>query len=208
MKVDYSKGKIYKITNDFNNDIYVGSTCDTLVKRFSNHKKDSKKERNEGHPFYKLMNELGHTRFRIQLIEDYPCEDTYQLRQREGHFIREMGTLNLVIAGRTRTEYNQDNKERINEKHKEYKKNNQDKIKQYNIEHKEDIKQYHKIYRENNIESLKEKSKEYRETNKEIIKQRKKEYYEKNKDKINEKLKLKYLEKKSSNSKDNVEILS
>jgi len=45
MKVDYSKGKIYKITNDFNDEIYVGSTCDTLVKRFSNHKKDSKKER-------------------------------------------------------------------------------------------------------------------------------------------------------------------
>ena len=35
MKVDYSQGKIYEITNDYNNDIYVGSTCDTLVKRFS-----------------------------------------------------------------------------------------------------------------------------------------------------------------------------
>ncbi len=44
MKVDYSKSKIYKITNDFNNDIYVGSTCDTLVKRFSNHKMILKKK--------------------------------------------------------------------------------------------------------------------------------------------------------------------
>ena len=41
---DYTKGKIYKITNDFNNDIYVGSTCDTLVKRFSNHKRKSQEE--------------------------------------------------------------------------------------------------------------------------------------------------------------------
>ena len=32
---DFSQGKIYKITNDYNDDIYVGSTCDTLVKRFS-----------------------------------------------------------------------------------------------------------------------------------------------------------------------------
>ena len=126
MKVDYSKGKIYKITNDFNDDIYVGSSCDTLIKRFSNHKKDSKKGKNEEHPFYRLMNEIGHTRFRIQLIEDYPCEDTYQLRQREGHFIREMGTLNLVIAGRTRTEYNQENKEKISAKGKEYREKNRE----------------------------------------------------------------------------------
>jgi hypothetical protein len=33
---------------------------------------------------YKLMNELGFERFRIQLIEIYPCEDIYQHRQREG----------------------------------------------------------------------------------------------------------------------------
>ena len=148
MKVDYSKGKIYKITNDFNDEIYVGSTCDTLVKRFSNHKKDSKKERTKDITFYKLMNEIGHTRFRIQLIEDYPCEDTYQLRQREGHFIREMGTLNLVVAGRTRTEYNQENKEKISAKGKEYREKNREiineKKKEFRKEHKEEIKEYKK----------------------------------------------------------------
>ena len=32
---DFSQGKIYKITNDYNDDIHVGSTCDALVKRFS-----------------------------------------------------------------------------------------------------------------------------------------------------------------------------
>ena len=40
MKVDYLKGKIYKNTNDYNNDIYVGSSSNTLVKRFSGHKTD------------------------------------------------------------------------------------------------------------------------------------------------------------------------
>jgi hypothetical protein len=38
-------------------------------------------------PIYKLMNEIGFERFRIELIEDYPCQDAYQLRQREGHFM-------------------------------------------------------------------------------------------------------------------------
>ena len=27
MSQDFNKGKIYKITNDYNDDIYVGSTC-------------------------------------------------------------------------------------------------------------------------------------------------------------------------------------
>ncbi len=46
MKVDYSQAKIYKITNDYNDDVYVGSTCDTLVKRFSYHKSDASHKRN------------------------------------------------------------------------------------------------------------------------------------------------------------------
>ena len=73
MKVDYSQAKIYKITNDFNDDIYVGSTCDTLVKRFSAHKADFKRECKSQKPLYKLMNEIGFERFRIELIEKHQC---------------------------------------------------------------------------------------------------------------------------------------
>ena len=146
MKVDYSKGKIYKITNDFNNDIYVGSTCDTLVKRFSNHKKDSKKEKKQHYSLYKLMNEIGYTRFRIQLICECPCEDIYQLRQKEGEYIRQMGTLNKTIAGRTKTEYRQDNKEKLKDQCKQYFEQNRDiineKKKEFRKEHKEEIKEY------------------------------------------------------------------
>ena len=53
MKTDYSKSKIYKITNDYNDDVYVGSTCDTLGRRFSRHKSASKKEKKK---HYKLYN--------------------------------------------------------------------------------------------------------------------------------------------------------
>ena len=38
MSQDLSKGNIYIITNDYNDDVYIGSTCDTLIKRFSAHK--------------------------------------------------------------------------------------------------------------------------------------------------------------------------
>ncbi len=53
MSRDFSKGKIYKITNDYNDDVYVGSTCDTLGRRFSRHKSASKKEKKK---HYKLYN--------------------------------------------------------------------------------------------------------------------------------------------------------
>ena len=42
----------------------------------------------------------------MELIEDHPCENIEQLRAREGHFIRQFGTLNAKIAGRTKKEYN------------------------------------------------------------------------------------------------------
>ncbi len=154
MKVNYSQGKIYKITNDFNNEVYVGSTCDTLAKRFSGHKLSMINVRHENRPLYILMNEIGFERFRIELIELCPYEDKYQLRQREGHFIRELGTLNKSIAGRTKQEWTEEKKERI--------KMNVDKEarKLYNMKYNEEHKEQHsikrKVYKEANKEKLRE----------------------------------------------------
>ncbi len=112
MKVDYSKGKIYKITNDYNYDIYVGFTCDTLVKRFSGHHRSSYSTKKKNRPLHKLINEIGFERFRIQLVCDYPCEDKYQLRQKEGKYIQNFGTLNCCIAGRDKKQYQEEYKEK------------------------------------------------------------------------------------------------
>ena len=127
---DYTKAKLYKISNDYIDDIYVGSTCDTLVKRFSYHKSDSKRESRKHYPLYTLMNEIGFERFRIQLIEDYPCEDKYQLTQREGYWIRTTGSLNTRVEGRTLQEskkaHNEKNKIAIAEYKKEYHEKNKE----------------------------------------------------------------------------------
>jgi hypothetical protein len=168
MSRDFNKAKIYKITNDYNDDVYVGSTCDTLGKRFSKHKADMKNEKYRNRPMFKLMNEIGFERFRIQLIIDYPCEDIYQLTQKEGEYIRLLGTLNKNVAGRTQ---------------KEYKKNNKDKIKEYIKINKDKIKEVRKEYYETNKDKIKEYKKQHYETNKDKIKEK----YETNKDKINEK---------------------
>ncbi len=188
MSQDFSKAKIYKITNDYNNDVYVGSTCDSLTKRFSGHKLCLNSNKNNNRPIYKLMNEIGFERFRIELIEDYPCQDKYQLRQREGYFIREIGTLNKKIEGRTMQEYYIDNKNKIQESRKEYYEDNKDKIFEYNKEYYEDNKnkilEYNKEYNKSNKDKILEYQKEYYEDNKNKILEYGKEYYEDNKNKI------------------------
>ena len=40
---DYHKGKIYKILNTIDNEIYVGSTCELLSQRMARHRCSMKK---------------------------------------------------------------------------------------------------------------------------------------------------------------------
>ena len=149
MSQNFKNGKIYKITNNINNDIYVGSSCDILRKRFNSHKCRMKKEP-KNIPLYKLMNELGIDAFRIDLIEDYPCDDKQALRQREGYWIRQIATLNKVIPGRAGKEYRDEHKEMIKEREKKYYEENKEKylnkVKEYRDEHKEIIKEKKKLY--------------------------------------------------------------
>ena len=183
MSQDFKNAKIYKITNDYNDEVYVGSTCNTLVRRFSVHKCDARKHNERA--LYKLMNEIGESRFRIQLICDYPCEDKYQLKQKEGEYIRNLGTLNKQIAGRTQQQYQEEHKEY----YQEVKKKSAEKHKEENIIRKQ-------LFYQNNKERILQRKKELYETNKEKINATQKAYYEKNKDKINAKSKERYEQKK------------
>jgi group I intron endonuclease len=83
----YSRGKIYKLVNDVNDDIYVGSSCVALCKRLYQHKRDAKKK---PYPVYKYFNELGWDNVRIILIENVVCENREQLMKREQHYIDEL----------------------------------------------------------------------------------------------------------------------
>ena len=152
--MDYKNGKIYQILNNINDEVYVGSTTQPLCKRLYTHKSNSKGRVECKAPLYELMREIGKDIFYIELIELYPCNNREELRAREGYYIRERGSLNKVIAGRTFKMYYQDNK---------------CKFKQYYEDNKEHIQEYHKQY-----------YKQYYETNKQHYKQ----YYERNKDNI------------------------
>ena len=187
MSQDFNKGKIYKITNDYNDEVYIGSTCNTISRRFIQHKAASITEKYQNIPLYKIMNEIGFERFRIELIEEYQCTDKYELRQKEGHFIREIGTLNKIIAGRTKKEHRQENKERIQEYQKQYDIDNKEHKKEYYLNNIEHRKEYILL----NKDKLQEQMKEYKKANKDKILEKNKEYREVNKDKIKDKIKEK-----------------
>ena len=158
MSDKYKNGKIYTIRckND-NTLIYVGSTVQPLFKRWHQHKSNINNT-NDNMLLYKKMRETNIEDWYIELYEEFSCENKEQLNKREGQIIREIGTLNKRIEGRTPKEYRDSNKELISEKKK--------------------------IYNKNNKEIISEKKKEYREKNKDKLLAQMKEYYKANKDNL------------------------
>ena len=153
--VDYSKAKIYQVLNDVDDDVYIGSTCQSLNMRMVGHRKARTGTQYKNYKFYKTkIHELGVEHFYIELIKETPCENKEQLRAIEGEYIRKYGTLNSQLAGRTREEWHKEHKERKSE---------QNKI---------------------NYPKVLDRKKEYRENNPEEYKKQKKKSYEKRKEKI------------------------
>ena len=176
--MDYKNGKIYCIYNYINNEIYVGSTCQTLSKRMAEHRQQLNCMKAKHRNLYKSMNEHGSENFYIELYEEYPCENKAQLQRREGEVIREVGTLNKKIEGRTRKEYYEDNFEHLQKHKKDYWHSNRD----YLLEKKRE-------YCEKNKDEIKEKKKQYLEENREAINERKRQSYYENRDEILQKQK-------------------
>ena len=100
---DFSNCKIYKIVSLNNpNMVYYGHTCQTLSRRFSNHKSTSKNITS------KIIIELGDAL--ILLVENFPCNSKDEARAREAYFIINNECVNKNIPGRTPKEYYEDNK--------------------------------------------------------------------------------------------------
>ena len=128
---DYNKGKIYTIRCRTDETlIYVGSTIQPLSVRIGGHKINSRDIKRQNMLIYKTINNNWDDWY-IELYEDYPCENKEQLCKREGEVIRDIGTLNTRIEGRTLKEYTEDNKDKIAIKQKTYRENNKDKSREY-----------------------------------------------------------------------------
>ena len=137
---NYQNGKIYKLWSPQGDEIYIGSTINTLARRKEQHKT------NLNSCCSKILFEK-YDDVRIELIEEYPCKNKMELNKREGYYIRNNECVNKYIAGRTMKDYYEDNKEVCNQKSKEYYEDN-----------KEKIKEKVKDYKEKNKEKISEKN--------------------------------------------------
>ena len=82
---NFQYSKVYKLVNSVDEQIYIGSTCQTLTKRKYQHKKDSAKHPNQ--KVYAHPNRIGWENVRIILIEEVQAFNKDQLRAREQHYI-------------------------------------------------------------------------------------------------------------------------
>jgi FtsZ-interacting cell division protein YlmF len=196
-KIDlrYQRGKIYTV-RCYDDDllIYVGSTIDKLSARMAKHRC----AKNCSLSQYVIENFNGDwKKWYIELYEEYPCNNKELLEKREGEITRLIGSLNQNIAGRTKKEYYEDNKEKLLEQKKQYRNDNKEKIKKkhkkYYENNKEHKAEYDKKYRNDNKEKILEKRKQYRNDNKQITAERNKKYREANKQIIAEKAKEKVI---------------
>jgi hypothetical protein len=125
----YVNGKIYKITNNINNECYVGSTIKELhiimKAHISNYKLWLK--HNCIYTYitsYKLFNLYGLESCKIELLETYSCLNKIELNNREGYYIKILNSVNKIKLGITRVEqrkiYRYKNLDTIKEKAKLY----------------------------------------------------------------------------------------
>lgn len=76
-----SVGKIYKITNNINNKIYIGCTINTIDQRFSEHKSRCKTQTHKS-KLYNSFRKYGVDNFSIELIEECDINIMYELEQK------------------------------------------------------------------------------------------------------------------------------
>ena len=180
---NYQNGKIYKLTSEETELVYIGSTCNTLKQRLGKHK--SIYRTSNKNITSKLL--LKYADVKIELIENFPCNEHIELLFREGEICKNTPNhCNIRIEGRTMKEYRDDNKEKL----KKYRDDNKEKLKKYRDDNKENLKEKRKIYVIKNKDKIAEKVKKYKENNKDKIAEKKKIYVIKNKDIIAEKRKI------------------
>ena len=136
----YNNSCIYKISKD--NLIYIGSTCN-FKQRLNEHKSscnniNCKKYNLKIYQTIRLNG--GWDEFEKVIIQNICCENREELREIEGNFIKNIGTLNCKIAGRSQKKYQEDNKDKISKKAKQYYEDNKNKITENRKQYYEDNK--------------------------------------------------------------------
>ena len=122
--VNYKYGKIYKITDNTTNKIYIGSTCKYyLSQRLSAHVEGYMKylsKTNYKTHYVSSYEILKNKNYTITLLEKCPCDSKDELHARERYHIEKNECVNLLVPGRTIHEWKRDKCEDMRKYNAEY----------------------------------------------------------------------------------------
>lgn len=94
VKTKNGKGYIYAIQNDFDDNIYIGSTTKTPEQRFTEHKNTARK--NPSTPIHLYMAMHGIEHFYVTSLKEVEFTCIKELEQKEKEVIKDYGKLNSV----------------------------------------------------------------------------------------------------------------
>ena len=117
-----NQAKIYKIKDNTNGNVYIGSTCKTLKERLSSHKSHYKAYLNGLYNNVKSFDIIKNNDYRIELLENCDIKTKHELLQKERYYIENNECLNKVIPGRIDKEYYEINRDKILKYQKTYNK--------------------------------------------------------------------------------------
>lgn len=166
--MSYQDAVIYSITNTSNGKQYIGSTRDYNNRcRQHNGAMNNENDKTYQYLLYQDIRSLGIDKFEFKIIENYPCNDKDELREREDYYIQLY-----------KPKYNSCRAYLSKEEVKELRHN-------YRESHKEEMKEYHRRYNELNKDKVSQRRYNYYQINKDKISIKGRSRYERNKDKIN-----------------------
>ena len=167
-------GRIYKITDNTNDNVYIGSTTKEILQRLKQHESDYKSYLNGKFHVITSFKILENNDYDIELIEEIEFNNKAELFTRETYYIN---STNNVVNKNKPNSFNSIGQKAYS---KQYHQANKAQTKQYQQANKEHIKAYQQAYNKAN----KDKIKAYYKTNKEHIKTQTKQYKQVNTDKI------------------------
>lgn len=161
---DFSKGKIYEIVCNITGERYVGSTTTSLAQRKAGHK--DKHNTTASRPI------IDRGDYSVNLLENYPCNSSIELRQKEREWYEQLECVNQQLPYRSKEEclmyardkqrelyngnplykekklkYYKDNAERYLEHSSKHYADNKDAARQYYTDNKVKILNYGKEWR-------------------------------------------------------------
>jgi hypothetical protein len=180
--VNYQNGKIYMIMTENSNDIYIGSTVQTLKLRLHQHECKYRKG------VYRSSQEiLKQGNYKIVLIKDFACNSLIELETEETKFQKDFVCVNKKFARVTEEEKQQrkELREMIKEE-KQQRKQQRKELREMIKEEKQQRKNEGRKMRTRTIEERRLRDKlykrKYRQRRDEIIQQREKKEKERKKE--------------------------